>query len=79
MLLLQEWQAGQKYNILHQQAMQSFYFLHFACWGHSPQSPVMQSKLCGCADKAGGCADGRASKKAVDLPNGAEALALSMQ
>ena len=30
------------------QAMQTFYFLHFACWWPSPQSPVMQSKLCGC-------------------------------
>ena len=33
---------------LYLHAMQSFYFLHFACWWPSPQSPVMQSKLCGC-------------------------------
>lgn len=33
---------------LYLHAMQSFYFLHFACWGPSPQSPIMQSKLCGC-------------------------------
>lgn len=28
----------------------------------SPQSPLMQSKLCGCADEAGSCIDARASK-----------------
>ena len=33
---------------LYLHAMQSFYFLHFACWWPSPQPPVMQSKLCGC-------------------------------
>ena len=30
--------------------MQTFYFLHAACWWPSPQSPVMQSKLCGCEE-----------------------------
>ena len=27
-----------------------FYILHAACWRPSPQSPVMQSKLCGCEE-----------------------------
>ena len=50
-----------------------------ACWGQSPQSPVMQSKLCGCAGEAGGCADARAPKKAVDLPDGAGVSAFRLQ
>lgn len=33
------------------QAGQAFYFLHCAYWGHSPQSPRMQSKRCGCEVK----------------------------
>ena len=33
------WQAGQSSD-----------FLHSACWWPCPQSPVMQSKLCGCEE-----------------------------
>ena len=33
------------------QAGQAFYFLHCACWGHSPKSPRMQSERCGCEVK----------------------------
>ena len=33
------------------QAGQAFYFLHCACWGHSTQSPRMQSERCGCEVK----------------------------
>ena len=32
------------------QAGQSSDFLHSACWWPCPQSPVMQSKLCGCEE-----------------------------
>ena len=32
------------------QAGQMFYILHAACWWPGPQSPVMQSKLCGCEE-----------------------------
>ena len=32
------------------QAGQMFYILHAACWWPGPQSPVMQSKLCGCKE-----------------------------
>ena len=38
------------YTRLSVQAGQSSDFLHSACWWPCPQSPVMQSKLCGCEE-----------------------------